>query len=46
MITITERLDLKENRKEKSDNSLNCSFSSNNSFYEILDSETKKILYF
>ena len=46
MITITERFDLKQNRKEKSDNSLNCSFSSNNSFYEKLNIETKKDIIF
>jgi hypothetical protein len=46
MITITDRIDLNENSKEKSRNSLNCSFSSNNSFYEKLNIETKKDIIF
>ena len=46
MVTITDRIDLNENRTEKSGKSLNCSFSSNNSFYEKLNIETKKDIIF
>ena len=46
MKNITERLGLKNNKKQKSENSLNCSFSSNNSFYEKLSVETKKDIIF
>ena len=45
MVTITDRTYLNENRTEKSGKSLNCSFSSNNSFYEKLNIETKKGYY-
>ena len=43
--TFTERLKLKNNRKI-SENSLNTSFSSDNSFYEKLNIETKKDIIF
>jgi len=46
MKNITERLGLKNNKKQKSENSLNYSFSSNNSFYEKLNVETKKDIIF
>ena len=46
MVTITERLELTEIKKEKSDNSLNFSFSSNNSFYEKLNIEIKRDIFF
>ena len=46
MINFTERLGLKNNKKQKSENSLNSSFSSNNSFYEKLNDETKKDIIF
>ena len=46
MVTITERFDLKENKKQISESSLNSSFSSNNSFYEKLSIETKKDIIF
>ena len=46
MINFSERLGLKNNKKQKSENSLNSSFSSNNSFYEKLNDETKKDIIF
>ena len=46
MKNITERLGLKENKKATSENSLNSSFSSNNSFYEKLSIEIKKDIIF
>ena len=46
MLAITDRVGLNKNRNEKCGNSLNCSFSSNNSFYEKLNIETKKDIIF
>ena len=42
----TERIILKQNANKKSDNSLNYSFSSNNSFYEQLNDDIKKDIIF
>ena len=46
MKNITERLDLKENKRQISECSFNSSFSSNNSFYENLSIEIKKDIIF
>ena len=46
MLKSTERLGLKNNKRQISENSLNSSFSSDNSFYEKLSDEKKKDILF
>ena len=46
MLSSSDRIILKQNKKKENENSLNVSFASNNSFYQKLNDDTKKDIIF